>query len=64
VRKSLVLLKHENNVLPVRADATVLVSGAAAHDMGVQTGGWTLSWQGSERHKCLYPAVVQLGQDL
>ncbi|MEM9402065.1 MAG: glycoside hydrolase family 3 N-terminal domain-containing protein [Pseudomonadota bacterium] len=46
VRKSLVLLKN-NDVLPIMPGARVLVAGSAANDMGQQTGGWTLSWQGS-----------------
>jgi beta-glucosidase len=47
VRKSLVLLKNEDGLLPVRPDAHVLVAGDGAHDIGKQSGGWTLSWQGS-----------------
>ncbi|MBS0393018.1 MAG: glycoside hydrolase family 3 protein, partial [Proteobacteria bacterium] len=45
VRKSLVLLKNDG-VLPVRASSRVLIAGPAAHDLRVQTGGWTVSWQG------------------
>lgn len=47
VRKSLVLLKNENGVLPLAPDAEVLVAGDGAHDIGKQSGGWTLSWQGT-----------------
>ncbi|WP_309092017.1 exo 1,3/1,4-beta-D-glucan glucohydrolase [Phenylobacterium sp.] len=47
VRKSLVLLKNENGVLPIRANARVLVAGAAADDIGQASGGWTLTWQGT-----------------
>ncbi len=48
VRESLVLLKNENNVLPI-ADSVVsiLVAGKNADDLGNQCGGWTISWQGS-----------------
>ncbi|WP_374275184.1 glycoside hydrolase family 3 protein [Brevundimonas sp.] len=48
VRKSVVLLKNENAVLPLRADARVLVVGASADSMSNQTGGWSLTWQGTE----------------
>ncbi|PAX06747.1 glycoside hydrolase family 3 protein [Sphingomonas lenta] len=45
VRKSLVLLKNDG-VLPLRANANLLVAGTHADDIGMQSGGWTLSWQG------------------
>lgn len=47
VRKSLVLLKNENNLLPLRPNLRVLVAGDGAHNIGKQSGGWTLSWQGT-----------------
>ena len=47
VRESLVLLKNENEALPLGQDAPViLIAGAGANDIGLQTGGWTLEWQG------------------
>ncbi len=46
VRKSLVLLKNHNNVLPLSGAANILVIGAGADSMSTQTGGWTISWQG------------------
>ena len=48
VRESLVLLKNENNILPLSKDAPVIfVAGEGANDIGLQSGGWTLSWQGT-----------------
>lgn len=47
VRKSLVLLKNEGSVLPIKAGAKILVAGDAADDIGRQSGGWTLTWQGT-----------------
>ncbi len=44
--QSLVLLQNENNALPIDKDATILVSGSMADDIGGQSGGWTLEWQG------------------
>ncbi|WP_332659154.1 glycoside hydrolase family 3 protein [Brevundimonas sp.] len=55
VRKSLVLLKNENSVLPIRAGARVLVAGAAADDIGQAAGGWTLSWQGTGNTNADFP---------
>jgi beta-glucosidase len=52
--KSLVLLKN-NGVLPVKANARVLVAGPGADSMGMQTGGWTLSWQGDGNGNELFP---------
>lgn len=46
VEKSLVLLKNENNTLPLKKGSTILVIGPAADDMGVQCGGWMTTWQG------------------
>jgi beta-glucosidase len=47
VRESLVLLKNENKVLPLSKDTSVIfVAGKAANDIGLQSGGWTLEWQG------------------
>jgi len=45
VSKSLVLLKNDGAVLPLK-DVTVFVTGPALDDMGAQCGGWTASWQG------------------
>jgi beta-glucosidase len=46
VRKSLVLLKNENSVLPLKTTDKVVVVGPWASSMGAQCGGWTISWQG------------------
>jgi beta-glucosidase len=46
VHESLVLLKNDHAVLPLSASAHVVVAGPAASDVGVQSGGWTLGWQG------------------
>ncbi|WP_078555588.1 glycoside hydrolase family 3 protein [Bacillus alkalicellulosilyticus] len=48
VRKSLVLLKNENEVLPLSKDiGEIFVAGVKANDIGYQSGGWTITWQGS-----------------
>lgn len=46
VRQSMVLLKNQGSVLPIRPGARVLVVGAAADDIGLAAGGWTIGWQG------------------
>jgi len=47
VRQSLVLLKNNNSVLPLAPAYRVLVAGDGADNVGKQTGGWTLTWQGT-----------------
>lgn len=46
VRKSLVLLKNRDGILPLEPAARILVAGKNAHDLGHQCGGWTVEWQG------------------
>ena len=47
VRESLVLLKNKNHVLPLTKQIKhLVVVGAAADNLGVQCGGWTIDWQG------------------
>lgn len=47
VRKSLVLLKNDRQTLPLaKATPLIFVAGQAATDIGLQSGGWTIEWQG------------------
>lgn len=48
VAKSQVLLKNESNTLPIKVDEhkTVYVTGSNADNIGNQSGGWTMTWQG------------------
>ncbi|UJP66333.1 glycoside hydrolase family 3 protein [Mongoliitalea daihaiensis] len=50
VRESLVLLKNENNILPLKKSSKIVVVGAFAHNSGLQSGGWTVNWQGTEEN--------------
>ena len=47
VHKSLVLLKNDAHLLPLKPGMKLLVTGDGADNIGKQAGGWTLSWQGS-----------------
>lgn len=49
VRESLVLLKNDNDTLPIKDNTKVFISGPAMDSVGVQCGGWTLTWQGTPR---------------
>ncbi len=48
VRESLVLLKNERHALPLKKDAKIVVVGEFGDNAGLQSGGWTVNWQGSE----------------
>ena len=53
VRKSIVLLKNKPRasnlppVLPLASNLNVLVAGKAANSIKHQSGGWTITWQGT-----------------
>lgn len=48
VRKSLVLLKNDKKILPLKRDLRILVAGCGADSIALQAGGWSLTWQGNE----------------
>ena len=47
VRKSLVLLKNEQQLLPLSGEQRILVAGKNADNIGHQCGGFTVAWQGT-----------------
>jgi len=55
VRKSLVLLKNDRRVLPLRRTGKVLVVGKGADSLPMQAGGWSLTWQGDQTTTADYP---------
>src|SRR3546814_2255311 len=55
VRKSLVLLKNRDGALPLARGKKILVVGKSADDVGNQSGGWTLSWQGTGNTNADFP---------
>jgi beta-glucosidase len=60
VRKSLVLLKNSGGLLPLRRNLHVLVAGDGADDIGKQSGGWTLSWQGTGNSNADFPGATSI----
>ena len=46
VRESLVLLKSEHTALPLTIKDKIVVTGAHANNTGLQSGGWSIHWQG------------------
>ena len=60
VRQSLVQLKNDHHVIPLSKTLKhLVVIGAAADDIGIQCGGWTISWQGQSGH-CLHGGTTIL----
>ena len=49
VRKSMVLIKNESNILPLKKNANLTIVGSGANNLGMQNGGWTVEWQGKIR---------------
>ncbi|MBT8318008.1 MAG: glycosyl hydrolase family 3 [Lutibacter sp.] len=51
VRESLVLLKNQDKVLPIDKSAKkIVVVGEHANNSGLQSGGWTIAWQGVKQN--------------
>jgi len=55
VRKSLVLLKNNGGVLPLKRGGKFLVVGKGADSLPMQAGGWSLTWQGDQTTSADYP---------
>jgi beta-glucosidase len=64
VTESLVLLKNEHGLLPIKPGQRVLVTGSHADDIGLQSGGWTLSWQGTGNTNADFPGATSIGAGL
>lgn len=60
VRESLVLLKNKKQILPLNPKSTILVAGSVAHDIGRQSGGWTLTWQGTGNQNSDFPGGTSI----
>ena len=46
VEESLVLVKNDQSLLPLKKGTSIYITGPAANDTGVDCGGWTKTWQG------------------
>jgi beta-glucosidase len=62
VRKSLVLLKNNGSVLPLAQNKKLLLAGSALDDIGKQTGGWSMTWQGTKNTQADFPGSKTLKQ--
>jgi beta-glucosidase len=60
VRKSVVLLKNDKCLLPLSPKTNVLVAGDGANDIGKQSGGWSISWQGTGNTNADFPGATSI----
>ena len=60
VRKSLVLLKNDGGLLPLSPHGRILVAGAGADNIGQQSGGWTIDWQGAHNTNAEFPGATSV----
>ena len=62
VEESLVLIKNENEVLPLKSGTTICLIGPAAQNDPAQCGGWTMDWSESGLEDI--PGVTSLKEGL
>ena len=60
VRQSLVLLKNNGGLLPLAANKHVLVTGDGADSISKQSGGWTITWQGTGLKNADFPGGTSI----
>ncbi|MCJ2376285.1 exo 1,3/1,4-beta-D-glucan glucohydrolase [Vibrio sp. ZSDZ34] len=58
VRKSMVLLKNKDQLLPLSSKQKIILTGSAADDLQKQSGGWNLTWQGDENTLDDFPGAT------
>ncbi len=64
VRKSLVLLKNNQQILPLSPKSRVLVAGDGADNIAKQAGGWSVSWQGTDNTNADFPNATSVYQGI
>ncbi|UUZ56451.1 glycoside hydrolase family 3 C-terminal domain-containing protein [Massilia sp. H-1] len=55
MRESLVLLKNDTGALPLAPGKKILVVGKSADNIANQSGGWSLTWQGTDNKNSDFP---------
>ncbi len=60
VRQSLVLIKNNGGVLPFASNKHVLVTGDGADNISKQSGGWTITWQGTGLNNKDFPGATSV----
>ena len=66
--ESITLLKNEENILPLKKNTKILVTGPNANTMRTLNGAWTYSWQGektpeyAQEYNTIFEALQQKGK--
>ncbi|WP_277054335.1 glycoside hydrolase family 3 protein [Pseudoalteromonas marina] len=60
VQESLVLLKNNNHILPINPSSNILIAGDAANNIGKQSGGWSITWQGTNNKNEDFPGATSI----
>ncbi|MBL8258147.1 MAG: glycoside hydrolase family 3 C-terminal domain-containing protein [Pseudoxanthomonas mexicana] len=63
-RESLVLLKNDGGALPLKKSQRVLLVGKSVDSISNQTGGWSLTWQGTDNTNADFPNADSLAAGL
>lgn len=64
VRESLVLLKNNQQILPLAPDQNILIAGDGADNLGKQMGAWTISWQSTDNQNSDFPNATSIYQGI
>jgi len=65
VRESMVMLKNNNAALPLSKNAAkIVLAGRGADNVGMQCGGWSISWQGGHGDITLGTSIYEGVQGL
>ncbi|MGI6233607.1 MAG: glycoside hydrolase family 3 N-terminal domain-containing protein [Prevotella sp.] len=64
-QQSIVLLKNENNILPLSKGKRILLTGPNANSMRCLNGGWSYTWQGDKADQCAgaYNTILEAMQN-
>ncbi|RLN13887.1 hypothetical protein BBJ28_00017158 [Nothophytophthora sp. Chile5] len=62
-RESIVLVKNQDDLLPLSPDNDVFLTGHAADNVGLLCSGWSLRWQGVSGN-AMFPNGISLKQGL
>jgi beta-glucosidase len=60
VRESLVLLKNNDHILPLSPSQRILIAGDGADNIGKQSGGWSITWQGTNNENADFPGATSI----
>lgn len=60
VRESLVLLKNDNQILPLSPKQSIFITGSGADNLPMQCGGWSVTWQGDNTTNADFPGATSV----